>query len=160
MSQKEGVTEVIDGKTYTMYMLPPMVSNDLLIDVAKMIGPALGPVVDYLVTGKKSDELSAVMDKELDSGFFTKVATSLSRELDKEVFTRVIQTFKQFTHVDGQPLDRIFDAHFRGELGAMYRWLAWGMRVQWGKCWSALGGVVSLPGAIVPPVPPSKSPSI
>ena len=46
MSQRDGVTESIDGHEYTVYMLAPMISHDLLTDVAKMVGPAQGPVID------------------------------------------------------------------------------------------------------------------
>jgi hypothetical protein len=144
MSQMEGTSKQIGDKTYTMYMLSPMVSHDLLVDVVKMVGPALGPVFDVLFTGTKK-ELN--LDQELDIAFFTKASSALFSGLDKSVFHAVIDAFKLVTHVDDKPLDKIFDIHFAGKLEDMYQWIAFGMSVQWGKSLSALIGEISDRGA-------------
>jgi len=138
MSQNQPVTEDIEGIQYTFYMLPPMTSHNLLMDVAKMIGPAVGPVLDSALKGESSEQGQSFLDKEVGPEFFTNAAGALFRELDKNILERVIKEFSQSSEADGAPLNKIFDAHFQGALDRMYKWLAFGMRVQWGKSLSAL----------------------
>lgn len=155
MSQLDGETREIDGCTYTVYMLGPMVSHDLLVDVSKMIGPALGPVLDVLLPGAAlGKDLSKL---ELDAGFFSRAASSLFSGLDKATLKSVINTLAEVTHANGKPLKPIFEIHFRGRLHVMYQWLAFAMEVQWGKCFSALGSVVQARGAMMGAESPSPS---
>ncbi len=145
MSQFDGETREIDGNKYQVYMLGPMVSHDLLVDVSKMIGPSLGPVLDAFTNSAVSGK--SVLDAELDVNFFTKAAGSLFASLDKTTLRNVINAMAEVTHVDSKPLKPIFEAHFRGKLQAMYRWLAFAMQAQWGKCLSALVDNVQARGA-------------
>lgn len=142
MSQREGVTTTIDDKEYTMYMLPPMASHDLLVDVVGMVGPALGPALDALFTGDNAGDFESVMDQEVGVEFFTRAIGTLSKDLDKEVLRKVISEFKKVTFVGGVELSKIFDVHFQGDLKNMYAWIGWGMYVQWGKSFSDLGPIV------------------
>jgi hypothetical protein len=136
VSQLDAEKKVIGGKTYEVYMLPPMQSHELLIDVAKMVGPALGPVLDKLFSGDRSK--GEVLDQELGVEFFTKAASALFSGLDKKVLNDVMSALRQVTHVDGVALDTNFDFHFKGNLDSMYKWLFFGMKVQWGKSFGAL----------------------
>ncbi len=140
MSQFDAETKEIDGEKYEVYMLPPMQSHDLLMDVAKMIGPALGPVLDKLFSGGRS--AGEVLDMEVSSEFFTKASSALFSGLDKKVLHDVIKALRSVTHVGGKKLDSVFDVHFKGRLDNMYKWLAFGMSVQWGKSFSALVSAV------------------
>lgn len=145
MSQTNSEKTKIGDKEYEMYMLPPMQSHDLLMDVAKMVGPALGPLIDALfskATGKGADDL---MGQELGTDFFTKAAGALFSGVDKSILKNVIDTFKEITFVGGTPLKGIFEAHYLGKLDEMYKWIGWGMRVQWGKSLNALVSVINLP---------------
>jgi hypothetical protein len=146
MSQHEGVTETIEGKSYTMYMLPPMQSHNLLVDVVKMVGPALGPLMDT-VFSEKSKSGEDVLEQELGSRFFERAAEKLFGGLDKAVFEKVVEAFKEVTHVDKKPLAPIFDAWFSGDLATMYKWLMFGMKAQWGKSLSALASGLPLQSA-------------
>lgn len=146
MSQKEGTQTRIGEHEYLMYMLPPMVSHDLLIDVAKMVGPALGPVLDALFSKAEGADFSAILGQEIGTEFFSKAASAIFGGLDKKVLKDVIKEFRGVTFVDGKPLDPIFDFHFQGELGDLHHWLVWGMKVQWGKSFRALRNVAALQG--------------
>jgi len=139
MSQNTPFTETIGEVKYEIYMLPPLESHELLMDVAKMVGPALGPVLDKLFAGGSAD-LETIMDKELGSGFFSDALGGLFGGLEKSTLDRVIKAFRKVTMVDGVQLDKIFDRHFQGDLGSMYKWIGFGMKVQWGKSLSALVG--------------------
>lgn len=140
MSQHTPESTMIGEHKYEMYMLPPMTSHELFIDVCKMIGPSLGPAIDALIKKLTPDSsLNNLLGQELSGDFFTKALTALFSGLDKKVLRDTIVAFKTVTHADGIPLEGIFDAHFHGRLDALYAWLLWGMRVQWGKSLSALG---------------------
>lgn len=148
MSQNTEAKTKIDGHDYVMYMLAPMVSHNLLMDVVRMVGPALGPALDALFGMAKEKKGADFLDLELGPEFFGKAAKALFEGLDKKVLENVIDAFKDQTHIDGKPLGPIFDIFYRGELGAMYKWIAWGMKVQWGKSFSALVTSIDIQGAI------------
>lgn len=134
MSQLTSEKKEIDGNSYEVYMLPPMISQDLLMDVAKMVGPALGPVLDKFFNGGNPD----VLNQELGADFFSRAASTFFMGLDKKIMRDVIGAMSGVTEVDGKPLKNIFDIHFRGRLEVMYQWLMFGMKVQWGNSLSAL----------------------
>jgi len=151
MSQQDGVTKIIGEHEYTMYMLPPMLSNDLLIDVLKMSGPSIGKGLDAILGSDNVDVSNFNLeDLEIPKDFFTDVIGGFLQSLEKEVFNNVMNTFKKVTLVkDVGQLDGagVFDVHFMGELDKMYKWVAFGISVQWGKSLSALieGGSSLIP---------------
>jgi len=139
VSQVEPHKTTIGEHEYTMHMLPPMQSHKLFLRVIKMVGPALGPVFDTFFSAAKTGGKDA-LEQEVPTEFFTKAAAALFGELDEKVLDDVIRALKEVTIVEGSgKLDRgQFDAHFLGRLEEMYQWLAWGMKVQWGKSVGAL----------------------
>lgn len=161
MSQNmEVASKEIGGCTYSMYMLPPMQSDELLMDVVQMVLPAVGPILDGIFSAKGSEEDSNIMQKELPAGIFAAAAKELSVGMNKKVRHAMIAAFKARTEVDGKPLSSIFDVHFMGKLEVMYQWLLWGMQVQWGKSLSVLVSEMISKGAGLVPKTGSPSPSI
>jgi hypothetical protein len=156
MSQMDGETLELDGHKYTVYMLPPLASHDSLMDVAKMVGPALGPVFDVFLSSATGNK-KPLPEMELDTAFFSRAASALFGGIDKATLRRIIDQMAEVTHVDGKPLKPIFDAHFRGKLEAMYQWAGFAMKVQWGKSLSALVNAVRNRGAQVMGAAPSPS---
>jgi hypothetical protein len=144
MTQLTPHEKVIGERTFVMYMLPPMESHELLIDVAKMLGPSVGDLLDSL---KQKGEVEAMLDMEVGGDFFSKIATQLASSLDKNVLRAVIKAFKRMTHVDNKPLDTTFDIVFIGQLKQMYEWLIWGMSVQWAGSFGVLASVADGQGA-------------
>lgn len=151
MSQMDGTSEVIDGQTYTIYMLPPMTSHDLLLDVVKMIGPALGPVFDVLFSDAVKQGKKEILEQQVGTDFFSKAASALFSGLDKGTVRNVIEKMIEVSQVDGKPLKGIFDIHFRGRIDVMYQWLIFAMKVQWGKSFGVLGSVLTSQGARLTP---------
>ncbi len=133
MSQAEPVEKTIDGVKYVMYMLPPKPSYRLFIKVIKMVGPALGPVLDTALAGKSKSETTSFLDREVGPDFFSKAASRLFESLDESVLDRVVDEFAAVTEADGIFLNKTFDSHFMGSLDQMAKWLGWGMKAQWGK---------------------------
>ncbi len=160
MSQQEGVTETIADREYTMYMMPPIASHNLLMDVAKMVGPAIGESLGALLSGKSGGDAASVMEQQVTPELLSGALSTLFADINKTTMEKVIKAFREMTHVDGAPLDKMFDRHFQGKLDEMYKWLAFGMRVQWGKSLSALASGASGLGAFRPrPSSESESPT-
>lgn len=141
MSQHTLESTTIGEHTYEMGMLAPRLSNSLLMAVARMVGPAVGPLLDATTKSQESKGKS-VLDMELGGDFFSKAIGALFEHLDEKTFDRVVNEFAKVTIVVGKgELPKVFDAHFMGALDELYKWLAWGMKVQWGKSFSALANV-------------------
>lgn len=129
MTQLDGETRVIDGNTFKVYMLNPMLSHELLMDMFKMVGPSIGPALDAVVSGSNAN---------LDVGFFSRAASALFGGLDKATLNKVIMTMADHSEIDNAPLRPSMTVHFKGRLHVMYAWLAFAMEVQWGKSLSDL----------------------
>jgi len=138
MSQTKPIKTEIKGHEYDMYMLDPLTSHDLMLDVMKMIGPAAGPVMDavfgVIKTALKA-KVEDIGDMEIPNTAFSDAFSKLFPALDKRTIRECIDTFRKITTVDGKPLakEEIFKLHYTGALDEMHAWLLWGMRVQWGK---------------------------
>jgi hypothetical protein len=158
MSQMHSQKKEIDGHQYEMFMMEPRASNRLLTKVGKMILPSLGPIADML-SNAFSGGGKNVMDLDLGNDFFSKALTQLCLDLDEKTMDTVIDEFQKVTHVDGQQLDKIFAAHFLGRIDNMYKWLAWGMQVQWGKCWGVLADMPLVKSALAKTTEASQSPT-
>jgi len=159
MSQVQPSSKTIGEHQFTIYMLPPMQSHDLLMDLVQMVGPGLGPVFDALSTKAQGKQLTEILGEDLSSDFFSKAASALFGGLRKEVLERIIRAFRTVTQVDGKTLDPVFDAFFLGRLDMMYSWLVWGMGVQWGKVFGVLLGGLNKQDAGVEAPARSQSPS-
>ena len=160
MSQADPHAKTIGEHEFVMYMLPPMQSHDLLMDVIQMVGPGLGPVFDALGSKAKDKALSDLLSEDLTSDFFTKAAETLFSGLRKDVLEKSIKALRKVTQIDGKSLDSTFDLHFLGRLDLMYQWLIWGFQVQWGKAFGALLGGIGQQGAVgIPRFGKSPSPS-
>ena len=169
MSQLETAEEMIGDHKYTMYMLAPIRSHNLLIDVGKMVGPAFGALIGSIMPSGKAEEPEEeptdseegseeeepkedsgdLSERQVDSELLASAVALLFTGLNKKTLEQVIHAFKEVTEVDGKLFGKgtNFDQHFRGELGNMYKWLAFGMNVQWGKSLSVLASGASGPGA-------------
>lgn len=151
MSQKEGVTKVIGEHEYTMYMLPPLVSNRLLIKLGKLVSPALGALLDAF-SGSKGFKIDELLDSSVESTKFSRAVKELTENLEDTSLDPFIENLRKVTHVKGfGELDKVFDEFFRGGLDEMYKWLFWGMAVQWGKSFGVLVGMTGDRDAGTPP---------
>lgn len=150
MSQQDGATKKIGDRAFTMYMLPPRKSHNLLMDLFKMIGPTMGTLFDGFMGKGKGLNLENIDDLDLGPDFFSKSTKQLFEAINKETLDSIIDALQTVTVVDpGGKLADIFDAIFLGKLPDMYAWLIWGMQVQWGKSLSALAKEATSRGAKV-----------
>jgi len=142
MSQKDPVTKQIGDNNFEMYPLPPSVSMDLLIDVVSVLSPVVAPILNGIFSGKSDADKEEILEKEIDADLFLDALKSLKPQELKRVKNDLIKGLSQVTHVNGKSIDRAFEALFLGDIGSLLQWLAWGMKVQWGKSLSALGDVL------------------
>ena len=137
MSQMDCQERVIDGVTYSVYMLPPKTAMDLLVDIGKVVGPSVGTLVD---AASSKGGAAALLEMSVTSEFFSKAASELFERMDKSVLRSVIDQLAKVSMADGVKLESTLDIHFRGKLGTMFKWLAFALQVQFGDFFNALGG--------------------
>lgn len=138
---RETKTKEINGVTYSVSQLPPTQALDLLMDLVKMLGPALGPVFENVGT------LGDLMEREASDvklTFLGEAVRGLCGGLDKNVTKNAIKALASVTSCNpGGQLDRTFEAFFldRG-LGDMFVWLKFALEVQFSDFLTALGSAI------------------
>ena len=148
MSQVDGTTETIDGFQYTVMMLAPEDSIDLLVDIAKVIGPSLGKAADAAGDGDDQKGLNAFLDQEINKEFFSGIVRTMTDRLDKQAVRRAMKMLSEKTFVtidkDGKTikakLNTVFAAHFLGRPLSILKWFAFALKVNYGNFFGALGG--------------------
>lgn len=145
MAQTDSNKKTINGNEYEVYMMPPTPSHELLMELLKMLGPGVGPLIDSAISGGNLDP-----NKEVDMGMFSRAMATICHSLDIATTRKLINELAKVTLVNNRKLggqDGIFEAHFVGKMDELYSWLFFAARVQWGKCWGALGLASHLTGA-------------
>jgi hypothetical protein len=137
MAQTDAKTVTIDGHTYKVYMLDPLTATDLLADISSIVVPSLAAL-----GGKVSpDELKEVLASDADApdlgGAYERAAVLFFQRFDKTVQRAVISKLATVTAVVLEPnkepmLDSILAVHFKGRIGALYQWLFFALKVQFG----------------------------
>ncbi len=129
---KEGQSKTIGGHDFTVYLLPWEQANDVLIEIADVIAPALAQLA------AEPDSLDTLLESKLDGPEVAKVIAAAVQKLTRERMRFVTQTLMSVTHCDGKELKAISNAVFRGELTLMYKWLAFAIQVNYADFLSAL----------------------
>ena len=157
MSQTDGATKTIAGHTYKVLMLDPLIASDILVDLGKTLGPALGALGQsllksentkeafrQLMDGVKKGEEEGSLDNNAKGAIGDLLGDSLEGAMiglvdrvEKHKLREIITTMAEVTSVELKPgewpgLPSIFTVHFRGRVGAMYKWLGFALRVQYG----------------------------
>lgn len=154
MSQMDGITKAIDGEEFRVLMLDPLIANDLLVDIGKTLGPALGALLASILKAKDSKAafsqlLDGVrglpgmeMDDDTQEAVSDLIGDGLERALvglidriEKGKLRDVISIMESVTSVrkgnDWPQLGTLSTVLFRGRLKLMYKWLAFAIRVQY-----------------------------
>lgn len=142
--QADTKVDTIDGDTYKVYMLDPLVASDLVADIGAIIIPSLAAISGN-VSGDK-DQLAEVLGNPEapapDAGNgYERAAVLFFQRFNKEKQREVIGILAKVTCLvlsDGKEpkLDSLFTIHFRGRIGAMYKWLGFALKVQFGDFFS------------------------
>jgi len=128
MAQIDSQSTEIGGVTYTVYPIDPMVANDILIEIGHVIGPSIGALA-----AAESD------DDDADPDLVNQAIGGLFQRITKPTMRSIIDTLAKATEVrtdatteKAPRLSSILAVHFRGQLGAMYQWLWFALKVQFG----------------------------
>lgn len=140
MSQVDHEVREIDGYTYKVLMLDPLLATDLLTDLCQLLAPALGALGGVMVK-EKGDILQKALDgfeaddkTNIDTAFERAVLGFFGR-LDKAKQREWIGMLAKVTMLvlpDGKEpmLGPVFTKHFQGRIFAMYKWMAFALKVQ------------------------------
>lgn len=126
--QSHSKKKVIGGHSYDVFMLSATAGLDTFLDLARIAGPALG----IIVKGVGLKDIKSIGDIELDNIDFEAAARQIFQSEEKETITTIVAKLAEKTQVDGKPLANIYDVHFQGKIGELFRWLAFAMEVNFG----------------------------
>lgn len=119
-------------------MLPPLVANDVLIDIGKVLAPALGKA-----TGALDAAADGLFDMDVDDPTISQGIAALAEQITKAKMRELINTMANVTHCDGTPLPKTMEVVFRGDLPLMYRWLWFALEVNFKNFTDWLGSAIS-----------------
>lgn len=137
---REKQSTVIDGYRYEMTMLGATQGYKLFHRLFRMFGPSFGSLMDAVGGGD-------IQDVDLSSNVVIHGIQSLTENVKESDLDHVVEMLRKQTHVsvDGSdrtiPLAGIFEAHFSGSLGSMFKWLYWGLGVQYQDFTSAFANL-------------------
>lgn len=154
---RERQQTVIDGHRYEMTMFPATESYRLFHRLLKIIGPAFGKIVDAMGDGD-------IQDVDLSNETTIEAIIALTTHIKESDLDHVIDKLRNCTHVgvDGSdktvPLKGIFEMHFAGALASMFRWLLWGLQVQYANFIEGFGSMMPQKEADESPEPKNPTP--
>ncbi len=120
----------IDGTDYTITMLPADKAVILFTRLTKLIGKPLSNLV-----------ASGGMDAEVSGKLIGLCIEGLSENLDEEVVLKTIKDLLASTMVGNQMLDKVFNVHFAGRIGHLFK-VVWAvLEVQYKDFLEGLGGL-------------------
>lgn len=132
MSQRTSKKQTIDGTEYEVFMLPPKKARRILVEMTKVIGPALGGIA-----GK--GDLGKLMDSDVSGIDWQAAISGLTEKLSDEMLDDHMSEFAKVTQVTGKGyLSEVFDAHFTGAVDSMFKWYWFALKVNFGNFFSAL----------------------
>lgn len=138
MSQKDSQSKEIGGHTFTVFKLPPLTAQDVLIDIGQVLAPALGQAAAAF----GGDQVENVMDLDVDDPRIATGLAALAKGLTKVRMRELVKTLAEVTHYDGKPLPKVLNEVFRGDLPLLYQWLWFALQVQFGNFTSWLGAAI------------------
>lgn len=131
MARDEHMT-TIDGHRYQMTMLGATAGYRLFHRLFKMFGPSIGALIDLV-----GDAKGGIENTDLSSKAAVKAIQALTDNVHEADLDHLIDQLKGQTMVglNGSektvPLDSVFEAHFAGDITALFRWLIWALKVQY-----------------------------
>lgn len=142
---RERQETVIDGYKYEMTMLGATASYRLFHRLFKMLGPSFGALMNSVADG-----VTDVADIDLGSEVVAQGIRALTDSVKESDLDHLIDTLKKQTHAGVEedsektvPLSGTFDVHFQGRIGSMFKWVWWGLTVQYRDFSSAFASLKS-----------------
>jgi hypothetical protein len=132
----------IGGTIYTFHTMPASVALDVLMDLVKMLGPGLSPILSNL------GSLQGFLGKDVDDAktdFLGHSVTLLCSGLDKEKTKAIISQLGKHTMIEGKGAltSSLFESHFAGKMGEMIQWIGAALGAQYGDFFDVLGSAMA-----------------
>jgi hypothetical protein len=108
--KKNDYSRLINGRKYKAGMMPPVVSVPVQVELAKVLGPAMGAIAGG---GSSAAQMMAAVAGNLDA--------------DKTL--ELMQTVFEYMSCDGQRFD--FESHFVGKNAEMWQSFLFGLEVNY-----------------------------
>lgn len=121
---------VIDGDLYEMSLFGATQGYRLFHRLFKMFGPSFGKLIDAVAD-------SNLQDVNLSSDAVVTALRSLTDSVSEADLDVLIDALRKQTLVGvggtekTVPLAGVFELHFSGRIGTMFKWLGWGVKVQY-----------------------------
>jgi hypothetical protein len=139
----------VGGDTYKVTLLDPKVAGDLLADLMAIVMPALAPLASAAGTEKASPVAELLGHDEVPSGndSIERAVAAFFARFDKRKQREIVEVLAKVSSVvkDGKDigLEQIFAIHFRGRLGAMYRWAWAALKVQYADFFDSVSPAIA-----------------
>jgi hypothetical protein len=154
MTQKDGETETIGGDTYRVRFIEPLTATDIAVDLAKMFAPVLASFGGSILSSSDTKkQLRGLLDGDEEEAMqgasesIERAILGLLGNLSKDQMRFLISTMAPVTEVQkGQSwpsLESVFPVHFRGRPSAIFKWLAFAMRVNFKGFFSDITSVIN-----------------
>ena len=139
MSQEDAQAKEIDGFTYDVSPLDPLVANDIWLDLVHVAGPTIGGLVGAFSKGG----IDSALDNDPDPETLSNAIGGLFQRIEKQKMREIMNTLASVTVVrlgngKAPQLNQILKTHFRGKLGLMYEWLWFALSVQYSDFFARL----------------------
>jgi len=131
MTQQHGESKKIGDHTYTVYMLPPSKAVPYVTKMQKLMVPIIGELAEKMQSGSEADVPIAQM------------AGEVADRLSEDDILALTSDLKGVSEVDGVPMSKVYDVHFRGILGKHMKWQMFAFRVNFDDFFSELKDVLS-----------------
>lgn len=130
MSQSNNQKKTIDSVKYEVSMLPPRLARKILVRIFQVLAPSAGEAFS-----RESEQLTQAIGP---------ILSTLSDKLSDDDLDWMMSELAKVTTVEVAPgqepyLNTIFDVHFRGKVGQMFKWFAFAMEVQYADFFGGSG---------------------
>lgn len=138
---RETHSTVIDGDRYEMTLFGATQGYRLFHRLFRILGPSFGKLMDAVV------DTGDIRDVDLSSDVVAAGIRALTESVKESDLDYVIDAMKKCTHVGPGgtektiPLSGVFEVHFQGRIGTMFKWLGWGLQTQYGSFVSAFASL-------------------
>lgn len=139
--QSHSKKKVIDGKTYDVYMLSATTGLTTFLRLVRIGGPAIG----IAIKGVGLKDLKSIGDIDLDKIDFEAIVRQVFQSEEEETILDITAKLAEKTFVEGQPLQPMYEMHFQGKMGKLFRWLTFALEVNFSDFFdeylTSMGGV-------------------
>lgn len=133
-------TKIIDGVTYEVSLLPAPIGRKLLMDLKRIIGPA---IAELLSNTSSTVESLGDMDVTNVSGAIARISQDVSSDFYSEVYS-ILASKTKFSRDGIESVDlRVAPDHFMGRYLSEMKWIAFALEVNYSDFLSAVQPIAS-----------------